>query len=63
MTNNYSKNIAAVGVMLVLMFIVIQIMNFYDVGQEYYYPFFIFYVMLLLCYIVLPNQDQYIKMI
>ena len=57
----FAKNITAVGIVLLLIFITSQIMAFYDVSQEMYYPYFIFYLMLLLCYVVLPNQDDWIK--
>ena len=58
---NITKNITAVGIMMLVLFIVIQIMKYYDIGQEMYYPYFIFYLMLLFCYIILPNEDEWIK--
>ena len=58
---NITKNITAVCIVLLLLFIITQIMNYYDISKDMYYPYFIFYCMLLFCYIVLPNNDEWIK--
>ena len=58
---NITKNITAVGIILLLLFVITQIMKYYDISQDMYYPYFIFYLMLLLCFIILPNNDDWIK--
>lgn len=56
-----TNNITAVCIMLLILFVIKQIMNYYDVSQDMYYPYFIFYLMLLLCYIILPKNDDWIN--
>lgn len=56
-----TNSVTSVGVFLLMLIAVSQIMKFYNVGQEIYYPYLIFYVMMLLCYLFLPSHDETIK--
>ena len=51
-----SRTITIVGGGLLLIFIIIQIMNFYGVEQSAYGTYIVFFLFMLLSLIILPNN-------
>jgi hypothetical protein len=52
-----SKTITIVGLSIILLYIIVQLLKFYGVSPDVYGIYLVFYLFLLLCYFILPNEQ------
>jgi hypothetical protein len=50
------NNITILGVSLILFYSIVQILNFYSVGEEVYGYYLLFYAFMILSVMILPNS-------
>lgn len=58
---SFGKTITIIGFSLLFLYILMQILNFYGMGQESYGIYLGFFLFMLLSIAVLPNQDITLK--
>jgi hypothetical protein len=58
---SFGKTITIIGVSLLFLYILMQILNFYGIGQESYGIYLGFFLFMLLSIAILPNQDITLK--
>jgi hypothetical protein len=50
------NSITLIGVSIVFFYSLIQILNFYEVGQDIYGIYLLFYIFILISILILPND-------
>jgi hypothetical protein len=55
-----SKTITILGVSLLLIYAIIQLLTFYGVTKDVYGIYIMFYLFILLCYFVFPDNKKMI---
>jgi hypothetical protein len=51
------NNITLLGLSLIFYYIITQTLKFYDIGEEVYGCYFIFYAFIILSILILPNEQ------
>jgi hypothetical protein len=59
----FGKTITFIGVSLLVMYIMIQILNFYGVDQSVYGIYLVFFLFILLSILILPNSEPTLNML
>ena len=59
----FGKTITFIGVSLLVMYILIQILNFYGIDQSVYGIYLVFFLFILLSILILPNNDPSLNML
>ena len=59
----FGKTITFIGVSLLLMYIMIQILNFYGVDQSVYGIYLVFFLFIILSILILPNSEPTLNML
>ena len=50
------NTITLIGFSIILFYCIIQILNFFGIGQEVYGAYILFYVFLIICILILPHD-------
>ena len=50
------NNITLIGFSVVLFYIIIQILKFYGITEDVYGVYLLFYIFIILCILILPND-------
>ena len=48
--------ITLLGISIILLYVITQIMKFYGIGEDVYGPYVLFYILIIISIIVLPND-------
>ena len=59
----FGKTITFIGVSLLVMYILIQILNFYGIDQSVYGIYLVFFLFILLSILILPNSEPTLNML
>jgi hypothetical protein len=54
---NNTKRITAIFIFIIIAYVVTQVAKYYSVSSDNYTPYYLFYAMLLLFYMVLPTKN------
>jgi len=49
--------ITIIGLSVIFFYSITQVLNFYGVGQDVYGVYILFYIFLILCILILPNDN------
>jgi len=58
---SFGKTLTIIGFSLLFLYILMQILNFYGIGQESYGIYLGFFLFMLLSIAILPNEDIALK--
>lgn len=50
------NSITLIGVSVIVFYSIIQVLSFYGVGEDQYGVYILFYLFLILCVLILPNN-------
>ena len=49
--------ITLIGLSIIFFYSITQVLNFYGIGQDVYGVYILFYIFIILCILILPNND------
>jgi hypothetical protein len=49
--------ITIIGLSVIFFYSITQVLNFYGIGQDVYGVYILFYIFLILCILILPNDN------
>jgi len=53
-----STIITLMGVFIILLYVLVQLFEFYGIGTDVYAIYIYFFILILFCYIVLPHKKE-----
>ena len=54
------KTITLIGLSIIFFYSLTQILNFYGIGQDVYGVYILFYIFIILCILILPNNYPHV---
>ena len=49
--------ITLIGLSIIFFYSITQVLNFYGIGQDVYGVYILFYIFIILCILILPNNE------
>jgi hypothetical protein len=51
------NSITLIGLSIIFFYSITQVLNFYGIGQDVYGVYILFYIFIILCILILPNNE------